>query len=172
MAITYTPNNFSGKDAVNAVLTGVDFDVEFGAISTAFGLAAPVAAPSFTGGVSADPVTTSGNVTVGGDLSVTGRIVEDTIVNVSVSGAYALGSGTAAMVFHTLSGALTYSDSIVEGQNITLMVNPGAFAVTWPTVKWVGGNAPDLDTAAHNIISLWKVNGILFGSWGGSVDAA
>ena len=172
MAITYNPNNFSGKDAVNAVLTGVDFDVEFSAISTALALAAPVAGPTFSGSASFETVSTSGDVTIGGNLSVTGRIVEDTIVNVALSGAYELGSGTAALIYHTLTGGVTYSDGIVEGQNITLMVNPAGNSVTWPTIKWVGGNAPDLDTGAHNIISLWKVNNILFGSWGGSVDAS
>jgi len=173
MSITYTPNNFSSKDAVNAVLTGVDFDVEFAAISTALSLAAPTSEPSFSGNLEADSITTVGNVTVGGDLSVTGRIVEDTIVNVSISGPYALGSGTAAMVYHSASNDITYTDSIVEGQTITLMVNPKGNDVTWPAgVKWVGGLAPTLDSSNHNIISLWKVNNILFGSWGGSVDAS
>ena len=175
MAITYNPNNFSGKDAVNAVLTGVDFDVEFSAISTALALAAPVAGPSFSGSASFDSLSTSGDVTIGGNLSITGRIVEDTIVNVSATGTYELGSGTAAMVYHTQGGSdLTYTDGIAEGQNITLMVNPNpSHAVSWPAgVKWVGGSEPDLDPDNHNIISLWKVNNILFGSWGGSVDAS
>lgn len=173
MAINYTPNNFSGKDAVNAVLTGVDFDVEFNAISTAFGLAAPVSAPSFSGTATFDTLNTTGDVSIGGDLSIEGRIVEDTVVDVSVSGTYALGSGTAAMVYHTLSAPIEYTDSIVEGQNITLMVNNNGQTITWPsTVKWVGGTEPTIDFNVHNIFSLWKVNNILFGSWGGSVDAS
>lgn len=173
MAITYNPNNFSSKDDVNAVLTGVDFDVEFTAISSALALAAPVSAPSFSGTASFDVITAVGNVTVGGNLSVSGTIIEDTVVNVSHSGAYELGSGTAALVYHDLNGNTSYTDGIVEGQNITLMVKPDSFTVTWPAaVKWVGGIEPTLDTANFNIISLWKVNGILFGSWGGSVDAS
>lgn len=175
MAITYNPNNFSGKDAVNAVLTGVDFDVEFSAISTALATAAPTANPSFSGNANFQAVFTQGDVVVGGDLLVDGRIVEDTIVNVSVTGTYALGSGTAALVYHTQGGSdLTYQDNIIEGQNITLMLNPNAGqTVTWPAgIKWVGGSEPDLDPDNHNIISLWKVNNILFGSWGGSVDAS
>lgn len=173
MAITYTPNNFSGKDAVNAVLTGVDFDVEFNAISTAFQSAVPAAGPTFTGTATFDVVTTTGNVTIGGDLTVDGRIVEDTAVNLSISGAYALGSATAGLVYHTANADVTYSDSLVEGSNLTLMLDTGGNIITWPAgVKWVGG-APTLDSAGiHNIITLWKVNGILFGSWGGSVDAS
>lgn len=173
MAITYNPNNFSGKDAVNAILTGVDFDVEFSAISTALASAAPVAAPDFSGTATFDTLSTSGDVTIGGDLNVTGRIVEDTIVNVALNGAYTLGSGTAAMVYHSATGSVAYSDGITEGQTITLMLKPASNTITWPAgVKWVGGYAPDLDSDAHNIISLWKVNNVLFGSWGGSVDAS
>ena len=174
MSITYTPNNFSGKDAVNAVLTGVDFDVEFGAISTALQTAATSIAPTFTGTANFDAITTTGNVTVGGNLDVEGRVIEDTAVNTSISGAYALGSATAGLVFHTASGSVTYSDSLVEGSNLTLMLDTDGNTITWPAgVKWVGGAAPTLDGAGfHNIITLWKVNNILFGSWGGSVDAS
>lgn len=177
MAITYTPNSFAPKNLLpvgdpNKLLDGAEFDTEFNAISTALASAAPAASPSFSGTASFDAATTTGDVTIGGNLEVTGRIVEDTIVNVALSGAYALGTGSAAMVFHTASGNVTYSDSIVEGQTITLMIDPDAYSVTWPTVKWVSGSAPVLDTGAHNIISLWKVNSILFGSWGGSVDAS
>lgn len=177
MSITYTPQNFSNKNDLlpgdpDKLLDGADFDREFGAISTAFASAAGTASPSFSGTASFDTVTTLGDVTIGGNLSITGRIVEDTVVNLAFSGSYALGSGTAALVFHTANGNVTYTDSVVEGQNITLMLNLGNNVITWPDIKWVGGSLPDLDPSAHNIISLWKVNGILFGSWGGSVDAS
>ena len=179
MSITYAPaTNFTAKDSMSTsnpdkVLSGVPFDAEFSAIQTAFASAAPTASPSFSGTASFADITTSGDVTIGGNLSITGRIVEDTVVNVSFSGSYALGSGTAALVYHTLSGSATYTDSVADGQNITLMLDSGANSVTWPAgIKWVGGSAPDLDADNHNIISIWKVNNILFGSWGGSVDAS
>ena len=179
MSITYTPaTNFTAKDSMSTsnpdkVLSGVPFDAEFSAIQTAFASAAPTASPTFSGNANFQAVFTEGDVVVGGDLLVDGRIVEDTVVNVSFSGSYTLGSGTAALIYHTLSGSATYTDSVVEGQNITLMLDSGANGVTWPAgIKWVGGSAPDLDEDNHNIISIWKVNGILFGSWGGSVDAS
>lgn len=177
MAITYTPNAFAPKNLLppgdpNKLLDGAEFDTEFNAISTALASAAVAASPTFSGTATFDVLTTTGDVTVGGDLTVTGSVIEDTSVNVALNGSYALGSGTSAMVFHTANGNITYSDSLVEGQTITLMVKPDTYTVTWPTVKWVGGIAPSLDTANHNIISLWKVNSVLFGSWGGSVDAS
>ena len=173
MAITYTPNNFSGKDAVNAVLTGVDFDVEFAAISTAFGSAAPTAAPTFSGTATFYVVSTSGDVTIGGNLTVAGRVVEDTVVNAAVSGSVSIGTDAASIYYHTSSGSTTYTDGLVEGQSVTLMLKPGAQTITWPAgIKWVGGFAPDLDNNNFNVISLWKANNILFGSWGGSVDVA
>lgn len=178
MSITYTPQNFSNKNDLlpgdpDKLLDGADFDREFGAISTAFASAAGTASPSFSGTASFDTVTTLGDVTIGGNLSITGRIVEDTVVNLSFSGTYALGSGTAALVFHTANGNVTYTDSVVEGQNITLMLDIGSNSVTWPTgIRWVGGYVPDLDTSNSNVLSIWKVNNTLFGSWGGSVNAS
>lgn len=55
MSITYTPaTDFSVKDGLTTgdpakKIQGATFDTEFDAISTAFGLAAPVASPTFTG---------------------------------------------------------------------------------------------------------------------------
>jgi hypothetical protein len=172
---------FALKDDMSAnnpdkVLSGVPFDAEFQAIIDSFTLAATDANPSFTGTASFDVVTTTGSVTIGGNLTVEGAVIEDTSVNPSLSGSYALGSNTAAILHHTSSGDLDYTDSIVEGQSVTLMLNnSGDHAITWPAnIKWVGGYAPDLDTTSNtfNVLSVWKSNNILFGSWGGSVDAS
>lgn len=59
-----------------------------------------------------------------------------------------------------------------NGQSIILGVDSGAYTVTWPTVKWskVGGSgtAPLLSTIGTNWIVLWKVDGIIFGSFVGT----
>jgi len=172
---------FALKDDMSAnnpdkVLSGVPFDAEFQAIIDSFTLAATDANPSFTGTASFDVVTTTGSVTIGGNLTVQGAVIEDTSVDPSVSGSYALGSNTAAILHHTTAGSTSYTDSIVEGQSVTLMLNTtSGHTITWPAnLKWVGGYAPQLDTTADtfNVISIWKSNNILFGSWGGSVDAS
>ena len=60
MSITYTPaTNFTAKDSMGAsnpdkVLSGVPFDAEFSAISTAFGNAAPTLNATFTGTTTTD----------------------------------------------------------------------------------------------------------------------
>lgn len=63
MSITYTPQtNFTAKDTMatsnpDKVLSGVPFDAEFTAISTAFTLAAPTSSPTFSGTATFDGLT-------------------------------------------------------------------------------------------------------------------
>lgn len=79
MSITYTPaTNFTAKDSMSAsnpdkVLSGVPFDFEFSAISTAFAQAAPTSAPTFTGTATFDvaAVTTLTATTVNGSTTST-----------------------------------------------------------------------------------------------------
>ena len=68
--------------------------------------------------------------------------------------------------YTTLTGAttLTVSASFVAGHSILLMINPGTFAVTWPTITWAGGSAPTLDTSKFNTIVLWRVGSVMYGA--------
>lgn len=51
------------------------------------------------------------------------------------------------------------------GQSMTLMINDGtAYAITWPSVTWVGGAAPTLYTTNYTVIALWKVSTTLYGA--------
>jgi len=44
--------------------------------------------------------------------------------------------------------------------NLTLMVNPGTYTVTWPTeILWENSVVPTLKENAANWISLWSVDG-------------
>jgi len=68
---------------------------------------------------------------------------------------------------HTLSGATTYTDGLVSGEAITLMIDDGAGqAVTWPTTTWInnGGEAPALATTGYTTVQLWKVSTTLYGA--------
>lgn len=63
-----------------------------------------------------------------------------------------------------MSGNVTYTDTLVDGESITLHVDDGtAYTITWPTMEWVGGSAPTLDTTNETIIVVWKVNSTLYG---------
>lgn len=60
--------------------------------------------------------------------------------------------------------------SIGNGRSITLHIETSSFILTWPTgIAWVG-DEPTLAETGINILTLWQVNGIVFGSYVGSVE--
>jgi hypothetical protein len=66
-----------------------------------------------------------------------------------------------------LSGNTTYTDALLNGQAMTLMITAGSsFTVTWPTLTWLtdGGNAPTLATSGVTAIVLWKIETTLYGA--------
>lgn len=68
----------------------------------------------------------------------------------------------------TLSGASTPTDSLTTGQSLILVITPGAYSVTWPTLTWskVGGSgaAPTLYSAGKTTVILWKIGSTLYAS--------
>ena len=71
--------------------------------------------------------------------------------------------------YKTLGANTTFTESLADGDYVTLMIDDGtAFTITWPTITWVGGSAPTLDTAGYNIIELWQVNGVVYGAYVGA----
>ena len=66
-----------------------------------------------------------------------------------------------------LSGTSLPTDSLSEGQSVTMMITAGAsYTITWPTVAWKSnlGLAPTLNTSGVTAVVLWKVNSILYGA--------
>lgn len=69
----------------------------------------------------------------------------------------------------TLTANTTFTESLSSGDSVTLMIDDGTgFTVTWPTISWVGGSAPTLETTGDNVIVLWKVGSTLYGSFIGA----
>lgn len=67
-----------------------------------------------------------------------------------------------------LSGNSTPTDSLANGQSITLGIDDGsAFTVTWPSVTWTTtpASAPTLATTGLTWVVLWKVGGVLYGKY-------
>ena len=67
----------------------------------------------------------------------------------------------------TLSANSSPTDSLLDGQSLTLMVDDGtARTITWPSVTWKtnGGVAPTLNTTGFTVIQLWKVSSVLYGA--------
>ena len=69
-----------------------------------------------------------------------------------------------SLQYKTLSANTTFTESLVDGQSVTLMINDGtAYTATWPTTTWVGGSAPALPTTGYAVIELWQINSVLYG---------
>ena len=68
----------------------------------------------------------------------------------------------------TLTAASTPTNALTSGQSIILVITPGAFAVTWPSVVWTkqggSGAAPTLFSAGKTSVVLWMVGAVLYGS--------
>ena len=66
--------------------------------------------------------------------------------------------------YKTLSANTTFTESFVDGESITLMIDDGsAYTVTWPTISWASGSAPTLATVGYTTIVLWH-RGSLYGA--------
>ena len=111
-----------------------------------------------------DYVPTSGG-TFTGDVAFGGAI-DETVYALSGT-SVALDPSNGTIQTHTLTGNTTYSDSVSEGESITLMIDDGtAYTVTWPTITWLnnGGSAPTLATTGYTAIQVWKVSTTLYGA--------
>lgn len=77
-----------------------------------------------------------------------------------------IASGNGSIQTKVLSSNTTFTESINDGQSVTLLIQSGAFTVTWPTVYWKtnGGIAPSLNASGFTVIELFKVGGTLFGA--------
>lgn len=65
----------------------------------------------------------------------------------------------------TLTANSTPTDSLSDGESMTIMVADGTsgYSVTWPTITWVGGAAPNIPATGYSVISLWKIGSTLYG---------
>lgn len=119
----------------------------------------------YAGGSSALTLGASGlsNVTLSGDTSFGGAI-DETVYNLTGT---ALDPSNGTIQYKTLSTNTTLTDSIAEGESMTLMIDDGtAYTITWPTMTWVnnGGSAPTLATSGYTVVALWKVSTTLYGA--------
>lgn len=74
--------------------------------------------------------------------------------------------------YKTLTGNTTFTESLANGQSVTLMLNPATFTVTWPTITWVGSKAstaPTLVASVYNCITLFQFGGVVYGKYEGRV---
>jgi hypothetical protein len=107
--------------------------------------------------------TLSGNLTFSGDTTFSGAI-DEAVYNLTGT---ALDPSNGTIQTKTLSANTTLTDSVSEGESITLMIDDGSsYTITWPTMTWVnnGGSAPTLATTGYTVIAIWKVSATLYGA--------
>lgn len=101
------------------------------------------------------------------DITFSGAVAE-AVYNLTVQGTTPiLNPSNGTIQLWTLSGASAPTDSILEGEYITLMIDDGAaYTITWPTITWVNNKkvAPTLAATGYTVVSLWKVNTVLYGA--------
>ena len=109
--------------------------------------------------------TTNTGANVTGTLTVT-NVDEGTY---SFTGT-ALDPGNGGIQYKTLAANTTFTDSLVDGESMTLRLEGGAtYTVTWPTMTWItsGGNvAPTLNGTKDTLV-FWKESSVLYGAYVG-----
>jgi len=101
-------------------------------------------------------------------LDMDGAIQEKTLNSTTITGNTALNAGSGTVQRWVLSGAVNITDSLNEGESVTLVIGDGSGnLIDWGynslNIEWVGGSAPTLDTTNETIVVVWKVNSTLYG---------
>lgn len=118
--------------------------------------------------VTARGATTTADVTVG-SIDINGEIIELTNNATAQSGTIALDPANGTIQRKVLSGLTTFTDSLANGESVTLHLVSGSNVVTFPAVTWPGGSAPTLSTGTvEDVIQFWKVNNTLYGASAGA----
>lgn len=149
LGVTATAAELNALDGITATVTELNYiDGVTSAVQTQLDAKAPTASPTFTGTVSFS----------GG--------IDETVYALSGT-TPALDPANGTIQTWTLSGNSTPTDSLAEGESITLMIDDGTdYTITWPTMTWVngGGTAPTLATTGYTVVAIWKVSTTLYGA--------
>lgn len=88
----------------------------------------------------------------------------ETVFAITDAASVALNPANGPIQTWILGASRTAADGFSTGQSITLLVAATTFAITWPTITWVGGTAPTLASAKATVLELWKVGTTLYGA--------
>tara|TARA_B100000212_G_scaffold320057_1_gene277651 strand:- start:88 stop:588 length:501 start_codon:yes stop_codon:yes gene_type:complete len=66
--------------------------------------------------------------------------------------------------YKTLSGNVTFTEVLEDGEFMYIQISAGSYTVTFPTITWIGGSAPTLSTSKPTAIELWKIGTTLYGA--------
>lgn len=104
------------------------------------------------------------------DPVITGAIIED-VFTITDGASVDINPGNGTIQLWTLGATRTpTATNFLAGESVTLMIDDGAaYSITWPSVTWVGGSAPTLNTTGYTVVVLWKVGTTLYGALTGGV---
>lgn len=125
-------------------------------------------------GADAFAISTGGSQAVRFDTrgtEFTGAIQED-VYTTNITGSTALTPANGTIWHVGLTGTVTFTDSLVNGDSMLLNIAGSTlYTVTWPASNWnwvgTGGSAPTLETSGKNVISLVKSGGVVYASYAG-----
>lgn len=137
---------------------------------TALALGTPL--PTSSGGTGGSSLTAAQIVTYTGAETLTNKTFTgytETVYAITDGGSVVINPANGTIQTWTLGANRSPSITMSAGQSLTLMIDDGtAYAVTWPSVTWVGGVAPTLPTTGYGVIVLWKVGTTVYGSYVGA----
>ena len=116
--------------------------------------------------IDGESVLGSGNITISNitNPSITGSITEQ-VYNLTGT---AISPANGTIQYKTVSANTTFTESLISGQSVLLrLINANSYAITFPTITWVGAAVPVL--TANCAIVLWKEQSTLYGAYVGTL---
>lgn len=152
ITVSATPDiDFNNIDMLNV-------DINSGAIDGTTVGASSASTGAFT------TLSASGAATFSGSVTFNGEVVEET-GTMPAGTTPAIDPTNGVIQEWTLTGNSSPTDSLADGEYVTLLIDDGtAYTITWPTMEWIGGAAPTLDTTNTTVVELWKVGTTLYGA--------
>jgi len=119
-------------------------------------------------------ITGTGDITNTGDINtqiVTATSYKDTVFTITDGASVDIDPDNGGIQVWTLGASRSpTANNFDAGAKVMLMIDDGSsYAITWPSVNWVGGVAPTLPTSGYGIVELWKVGSQLYGAFAGGV---
>ena len=94
--------------------------------------------------------------------------ISEAVHDAGASGTINLDASNGTIQTIAMTGAVTITSSLQSGQYITLRITSvGTDTVTWPSMQWMFGLEPDLNSTQTNWVGIWNVGGTLYGSYTG-----
>tara|TARA_B100000795_G_scaffold94356_1_gene69130 strand:+ start:1437 stop:1934 length:498 start_codon:yes stop_codon:yes gene_type:complete len=94
--------------------------------------------------------------------------VEDVFTVSGITPALDPGDGTIQFWALTAASTPTFDSTWQNGESVTFMITDGtSYTITWPTTNWLGGEAPTLEDAGHNVFVIWKAGNEFYGAKSG-----